>query len=198
MEWVATNDQVIAGIAGIATVITALVAVFTLLRAGLDSAERTRPYVVVEYRIPEYSYRRLELVVRNAGPTAARKLLVAFDPPFENSDFVGDMAGYVARRYREPISTLAPGQALTSNLIADLDNEHENDVPEILKATVTYKSPWWRLGNYKDAFILQRFVYTEQTFTTSSKSVSGRLETVAKNIGGVQKELNGIMKKLSE
>lgn len=204
MEWFIENAAALAGLGGLATVIAAVVAVATLMRAGLDSASRTRPYVVVEYRVPEFAYKRMTLVVRNAGPTAARDLVVTFDPPFVEHDDRARLASYVARRYAQPLSVLAPGQELTSIVIADLDDEARSDIPETLRVSVRYRAPWWR-RDYRDSFVLQRVVYAEQVFSRSSDSVEGRLKAlldVAKKIEvhqrGREKGLAGISNAVSD
>lgn len=177
MDWFAQNAAALTGLGGLATVFAAVVAVATLMRAGLDSVSRSRPYIVVEYRVPEFAYKRMTLVVRNAGPTAARNVEVEFDPPFVEKDGHGRLSGYVARRYARPISVLGPGQELASVVGADPDDEELSDIPETLEVRVKYEAPWWH-RDYRDKFTLQRLVYAEQVFTESSASVRGRMKTI--------------------
>jgi len=188
MEWFSENAAMLTGLGGLATVVAALVAVATLMRAGLDSASRTRPYVVVEYRIPKFSYKRMTLVVRNAGPTAARGVKVTFEPPFQDSEEGGRLGRYVARRYAQPISVLGPGQELTSIVVADSNPESVSDVPELLTATVSYDAPWWRFRPYRDTFVLQRVIYTQQIISSSSESTRGRLRAIAQSLKSIETE----------
>lgn len=181
MEWLGYHATALIALGGIATVIAALVAVFTLLRAGLDSASRTRPYVVAEFNVPEFAYKRLDFTVRNTAPTAARDVRVEFDPPFEPSTDPSQLGGYVARRFARPLSVLGPGQQLTSVLMVDTKDERKSDVGETLAVSVSYGSPWWR-RRYRDRFVLYRMVHTEQVFTESSDSLRGRLKSIADSL----------------
>lgn len=178
MEWLGDHATALMGLGGVATVMAALVAVFTLLRAGLDSASRSRPYVVAEFNVPEFAYKYLELTVRNTGPTAARDVRVEFDPPFDAGTDPSRLGGYVARRFARPLSVLGPGQRLTSVLTVDTEDYSKSDVGETLTVSLSYSSPWWRRP-YRDQFILHRMVYAEQVFTESSDSVRGRLKSIA-------------------
>lgn len=160
IEWLNSSEGALSGMAGLATVVMALVAIAALISAGLDSAARTRPYVVVEYEIwAPYDRPYLRLVVRNAGQTAARKLKVTFDPPFQESEEPGKLGTYVARRYKDAIDVLGPGQKLTSLFVAD---PKDDEPPEHVEAKVSYESPFWRCRDYHDTFILQRSIYTQQ------------------------------------
>lgn len=178
MSWFFEHSSALAGLGGMATIVAAIVAVFTLMRAGLDSASRTRPYVVVEFDVPEYRYKRIDLVVRNTGPTAARDLGVTFDPPFEESEDLSRLGSFVAQRYRDRLPVLGPGQVLRSILIVDTDDDSKSDVPSVLTARVSYGSPWWR-RRYCDTFVLNRIVYTSQVFSESSDSEKNSLKKIA-------------------
>ena len=180
-QWLSDNANALQGLGGIAAVAAAVVAVFALMRAGLDSASRTRPYVVVEYRVPEFAYKRIDLVVRNAGPTAARDLVVEFDPPFTNSSDSADLGAYVARRYASAIDALGPSQEFVSILMVKQDDESASDVGPILKARVKYgpRKAYRFFLRYSDRFTLQRVVYSEQVFSESSKSPRSQLERTA-------------------
>lgn len=181
MEWLGDNATALMALGGAATVMAAVVAVFTLLRAGLDSASRSRPYVVAEFNVPEFSYKSIDLVIRNAGPAAARDVIVEFDPPFEARTDPSQLGGYVARRFARPLSVLGPGQHLSSVLMVDTDDASKSDIGETLTVSVSYSSPWWR-RRYRDRFILYRVVHTEQVFTESSDSVRSRLKSIANSL----------------
>lgn len=197
MTWFEANAGALAGLGGVATVVAAVVAVFTLMRAGLDSASRSRPYIVVEYRVPEFAFKRMVLVVRNVGPTAARNVKVDFNPPFTTDGGHDRLAPYVARRYAQAIGVVGPGQELTSIVMVDTEDETKSDVPETLVAKVHYDAPWWRRG-YRDRFVLQRVVYAEQVFTRSSDSVEGRLKTIAEKVTEIEKHHHNLVDALSD
>lgn len=120
MGWLEAHATTLDAIGGIATAVAGVVAVLTLMRAGLDSASRTRPYVVVEYEVPSTGGKVLSLVVRNAGSTAARNMQVEFEPPFVDGGPRTNLGRYVARRYARPVPVLAPGQAFRSLHVANL------------------------------------------------------------------------------
>lgn len=182
MSWLSEHSSALAGLGGVATIVAAIVAVFTLMRAGLDSASRSRPYVVVEFDVPEHGYKRIDLVVRNSGPTAARDLSVTFDPQFEDIEDNLRLGVFVARRFRNRVPVLGPGQALRSILMVDTEDESKSDVPESLTATVSYGSPWWR-RRYRDTFVLTRVIYTSQVFSESSGSERSSLQKIATAAG---------------
>lgn len=181
-NWTTSNAAALQGLGGVAAIAAAVVAVFTLLRAGLDSASRTRPYVVVEYRVPEDGMMRLDLVIRNAGSTAARDVSLKFTPPLATEDSNKRLAKLAASRFDQPISVLGPSQELVSVLYVDLTDDAKSDIGETLTVDVSYASPWWRPKAYRDSFTLQRAVYTGHVFSTSSDSVRGRLKTINESL----------------
>lgn len=198
-DWFNENSAALQGLGGTAAVAAAVVAVFTLMRAGLDSATRTRPYIVAEYRVPELFEQHLYLVVRNAGPSAARAVSVKFDPQFAlDEDSKRSGAARVARRYRTEIPTVAPGQELVSPLRLDLRDDNVNEVPIQLTVTVTYASPWWRGPfPYRDEFILAQSVFVEHVFTDSSESVRGRLKKIAEALDKLVKQQEKLAPRLT-
>lgn len=184
-QWLQENSAALSGLGGLATVIAAVVAIFTLMRAGLDSASRTRPYVVAEFEIPDNAFKQLDLVVRNAGPTAARNLRVSFEPEFDPDAPRPQLGQYVTRRYAQPISVLGPGQTLSSVLWVDPQDESKSDLGETLTVRVRYDSPRWRIRDYDDVFVLNRVVYTAQVFSVQSDSELGSLRSIAKHLKAI-------------
>jgi hypothetical protein len=176
-------------VTGIATVALALFAMLTLSSAARDSRERTRPYVVAEFRVVPWGYTRLDLVIRNAGATAARDIVVRFDPPFVETGKRGSLGDYVARRYSEAIPVLGPGQELTSVLHVDLENPEANDVPEKLVVSVEYSKHAILRRKYRDECPLRRVIYTEQIFSVSSASPEGRIKKIAEELSGIREAL---------
>lgn len=187
-EWLSNNATALQGLGGAAAVVAAAVAIFALMRAGLDSASRTRPYIVVEYRVPEFAYRRIDLVVKNAGPTAAREVQVEFTPAFQDSTDGGDLGAYAARRYAQAIDALGPGQEFVSILHIDLEDPEKSDVPPVLAATVTYspRSAARMFRRYRDTFTLQTVAYTEQVFSESSDSLRKQIKRIADSMGKIE------------
>lgn len=197
MSWFSEHSAALQGIGGLAAIAAAVVAVFTLLRAGLDSASRTRPYVVVELDLPEYRYKRLDLVVRNAGPTAARDVSITFDPPFETSKRQSRLAPYVAERYAEPLPVLGPGQELRSILAVDPTDDAKSDLPARLTARVAYRSPWWR-RRYSDTFELRRVIYEQQVFSEPSDSERNSLKKIRESLEAISQNERKLLRQVRD
>ncbi|WP_062213884.1 hypothetical protein [Demequina oxidasica] len=189
--WLNANAEALQAIGSIAALLAAVIAILALVRAGLDSAARTRPYVVVEYRVPEQGMSRLDLVVRNVGPTAARDISLKFRPSLASDNPERRLANLAAGRFEDTVSVMGPGQELFSVLQVDDKDDTKSDVGPVLTVDVSYRSPWWRIGSYTDRFELQRSVYTGHVFTRSSDSVLGRLSKIAKDLGKIEANQKG-------
>ncbi|WP_146604995.1 hypothetical protein [Jiangella anatolica] len=186
-DWNAVDWTAVGGISAAAT---ALVAIGALLAASRDSRERTRPVIVVEYRVPPFAFNRLDLVVRNVGASTARNIRVTFDPPLSDMGRDGILARSVIHRYAQPITVLGPGQELTNSVQVDENDPSDCDVPDDMVVRVEYDRRWRR--NYKDTFRLQTSAYFDHTSTRSSDAPEGRL----KEIGDQLKKLTAIMEAL--
>lgn len=198
IDWLSTNQQALLGIGGLATAVAATAAVFTLIRAGMESTARTRPYVLAEYRVVPYGFSRLDLVIRNSGVRAARDLSVRFDPPFKDSESPGEFGRYAARRYGAPIAVLGPGQEFSNILMYNAEQPDKSDMPELLSVKISYGGPWWRGGRYRDEILLHRTLYTQHLFSESSESPNGRMKKIAVQLEEIAKALKAIQKVASD
>lgn len=179
-------------VAGSAAALTGLVAIVTLVHAGRDSRERTRPVVLVEYRVPPHAYRALELVVRNAGVSMARHLTVSFDPPLEEREDDDLIRRSILDRYGLGIPALGPGQELTNIVTFDSEDDDKSDLPAKLKVKVVYRRGRWRW--YEDVFPLVADVYKYHTYQTSSASPEGQLKKIGVSTTAMAASLKSIAK----
>lgn len=100
------------GVAAIATVAAALVAIVTLRSIQSDSRDRARPVISAELLPLALSHGTCELVIQNVGVGVAKHVTVAIDPPI--TEQMGQLAGFLARRYANEIPTMGPGRRLTN------------------------------------------------------------------------------------
>jgi len=183
-QWVVNNGT---GLAAVAAIGTAVVAVIALRSTVADSRERTRPYVLAELSLAAESDSTIDLVIRNAGLSVARNVTVTFDPPLVvPDDGTRYVTEYTVRRYARPIHVLAPGQAL-SNIWwsghagpGDTSLISEEPTPEECTVTIEYADD--RNRRFRDDFLLVIDTMLTTTYATSSTSTKGRMETIDKSL----------------
>ena len=192
-QWINDNGS---GLSAIAAISTGVVAIIALRSAAMDSRERTRPYVVAEFRRAENSHSAIDLVIRNTGQSVARDVRVAFSPSFEVPDVGGPyMTSYLLQRYATPIPTLGPGQELSNIWFSGRSVPGSNEManheptPDLVTVTVTYRSTH---STHQDVFPLHVDLIRLTTFSTSSTSLVGRLKTIDQSLDGARKALQQI------
>ena len=105
--------------------------------------EQAQPYVVVSLETDPSAPFILNLVIKNMGTTAARNVVVDFDPPLTSS-LEQDGAGRTTKEWRaltDGIPTLAPGQSMSTIIDSLFSRYAGNDLtkyPGYTQATVTY------------------------------------------------------------
>ena len=183
------------GISAIAAVVTGVVAIVTLIRAGSDSRQRAQPMVIAELRPAKDSDSVIDLVVRNAGATVARKVRVTFDPALEvPAERAQDplVTPILIQRYAAEIPTLAPGQEM-SNIYwsgeAGPGNMLKNGetTPDRVTLTVEYSGLGWR--RLRSSFVLDVQVVTLTTWAVSSNSMIGRVRAIAAALDDISKAM---------
>lgn len=179
-------------VAGMSAAITSAIAIVTLLFAGRDSRERTRPVVLVEYRILPHASKSLQLVVRNAGVSIARDLKVSFDPPLERREEDDLIRTSIIDRYAAGIPALGPGQELTNIVSFYGLPEDSGDLPKIVTAIVEYRNG--RTRWYTDRFILAVEVYMHHTYETNSASLDGQVAAMQKSVKEIARSLKAIQR----
>jgi len=130
-----------------------------------------------------------ELVIQNIGASVAKNILVTFDPPIRES--MGVTAGYLARRYEQPIPTMGPGRRLTNvygHRRGDGTAAFDEDVPLDIAVTVDYEDSHGR--QYRDSYALTSQTLMNETTTspsnTDEKGIQRRLvqalEAIARGV----------------
>ena len=183
-QWVVNNGT---GLAAVAAVGTAVVAVIALRSTAADSRERTRPYVLAELSLAAESDSTIDLIIRNAGLSVARNVTVCFDPelvvPNDGTHYVTE---YTIRRYARPIHVLAPGQALSniwwSGHAAPGGTSLISEEPTPEECTVTIEYADDRHRRFRDHFLLVIDTMLTTTYATSSTSTKGRLKTIDESL----------------
>lgn len=178
-----------AGLSAVAAIATAVIAVWTLRDARVDSRERSRPMVLAEFRRAKHSNGTIDLIVRNAGPSIARDVKVTFDPVPVVPDTGGPyVTPYLLRRYAEPIPALAPGQELTNIWFAGRapnDGRHDlvngEPTPDAVTVTIEYRGTG-RRRRYVDEFPLHVDLIRMMTYSTSSTSLPGRMRSIDESL----------------
>ncbi|GMA31587.1 hypothetical protein [Litorihabitans aurantiacus] len=184
-------------VGAIAGASAAVAAVWALFSAARDSRERSRPDVIVEYRIPPAGHDALLFVVRNVGVTAARNVRLTFDPSIAVVGAGQPVRAFVRDRYSEPIPVLGPGQELTNAVHYDADDPENTDLPEDLRVSVVYNgypSLILRRSKYESEFELKAAVYGKHTYVKSTDSVEGRLDQIASAADSIDASLKHVAK----
>ncbi|HEY3977734.1 MAG TPA: hypothetical protein VGM79_10720, partial [Streptosporangiaceae bacterium] len=119
----------------------AVVAVRQVSEARRLREEQAQPYVVVSLETDASSPFMLNLVIKNIGRTAARNVVVDFDPPLVSSiDKLGDPSRITEwTALTDGIPTLVPGQAMSTMLDSLFQRYSSKDqYPGRTQATVRY------------------------------------------------------------
>lgn len=186
---------------GIATVVTAWVAIGTLKQHRADSRARTRPMVVAELRDVPYVDSCQALVIRNVGPSVANNLRVSFDPEIPDPENPAESgAPFLKKRYSTPIAHLAPGVELDNTwFMADRPGgENIEPMPDQASVRLRYEGPDGT--PYDEDYRIDVQVIRNRTYVTSSKDptsmaketlkvrkqIAGALQVIAKSAGSQQ------------
>lgn len=185
-------------LSALAAIITAVIASKSLKAARDENTKRQQPMMIAELQQAENSESALDLRVRNVGLTAARNVKVTFDPVLDPDLAVEDkLSSYIIDRYAEPIPTIAPGQTLSniwhSGGLVDNSTRLKNilNTPEVFTVRIEYTG----LGGkaLADEYRLSVHTITVETYSTSSRSLPGRLEAYEKCL----KSIDASLKKIS-
>jgi len=191
-QWLSDNGG---GVVTLAAISMAVVAILALQRTAADSRERSRPYVLAELALPADSDSTIDIVIRNAGLSVARDVVVRFDPelvvPDDGKRYVTE---YTTRRYAKPIPTLAPGQRLSNIWWSDdtapgsTSPVNMEPTPEVCAVTIEYRDD--RRRRYRDVFSLVVDTMLMTTYATESTSTKGRLQQIAKSLGSLADDVH--------
>lgn len=155
--------------------------------------------IAAEFRPSADNDTEVEFVVTNLGPTPARDVRVAFDPPLVMpTDTTRLMAPFIVKRYARSIPVLNPGQVLSNTWWAgqagpgdELTNREPT--PDEVRVDVSYKGIGWR--RIKESFDLTIETVTLTTYSVSSTSIKGRLKSVDESLRKIRDHLGTIAEK---
>jgi hypothetical protein len=142
-------------------------------------AAQTRPFVVID--LGSSAPTLFDLVVKNVGPTLARNVRFAFDPPIESSD--DDLDPNKIKMFRDGISTLAPGKEIRT-LFDQGPVRRKSNLPDTYEVTVTYTDQTSK-RRYEEKIDLDFGLYWDRRIVNRRDvhDLYKQLETIAKEIG---------------
>ncbi len=180
-QWLIDSGDALAGLAAVGT---GVIAVIALRSTALDSRERSRPTMLAELRLALESDTTLDLVVRNAGPSAAHDVSVSFLPALTEPASGGPyVIGTLIRRYAKPIPVIAPGQELrniwwTGHVTPESGSKLVNAEPTPDEVTILIRYRGRSGRRYEDRYDLVVDTMLATTHSVSSTSLKGRLKTI--------------------
>ena len=203
LEWTAAAwtwlNEYGAAIGSVAGFAAAIIAIAALRTSAADNRSRSQPMVTAEFRPAPDSDTTIDFVVSNAGPTPARDLKATFDPPLVMpTDTSKLVAPFIVKRYAKPIPVLNPGQMLSNTWWAGEtgagpEQTNREPTPDEVTVTVTYKSIGRRL--ITETYPLTIEIVTNTTWSTSSTSLKGRVNTIDTSLKNIATELKSIASK---
>jgi hypothetical protein len=193
-QWISDSNG---ALTALATIATAVFAVWALVNAGKDSRDRSRPLVIAEFGLAHDSDTSVDLIVRNAGSSMARDILVTFDPALEVPPGFGpNVTATLIRRYKDPLSGAAPGQIFRnvwwSGHMVDGKSDLQNSEPTPDRVTVNVAYRDDRRRPYSDAFVLDVRVLLGETYSVSSASFKGRVKTIDASLKAITTALTKV------
>lgn len=158
---------------------------------------------MAHFRLAENSDTAFDFVVRNYGQSAARNVMVEFDPPLDDDRRRQVTTKYLAERYDKPIPLLPPTVEITNVYwsgtttnapVGKLVNNLKT--PDRVTVTITYKAFWW--FRYKEVIALDADWMGLQTTSESSSSMPGRMKTIADSLKTIATETTSSRRQLTE
>jgi hypothetical protein len=133
------------------------------------------------------------LVVRNYGPSIARDVQVAFEPPIEMPENpAGLVTPYLLKRYAAQIPVMTPGMELDNAYFVaeegpDRKYINREPLPDTVTVRISYKSDDGE--PYSDDFPLDVQLLRQRTLVTPSGSPEGQTKQALKYLGEVTRSL---------
>lgn len=187
-----------ASLSALAAIVTAVVAVWALLRQESLGRKQARPVLVptVELRLEPT---RLNFCVQNYGPSTAFDVALVFDDAdkWQSSDMPKSLQDLI-KMFRNPIPTWAPGQRAETIYSWSAGTPPEEDfdkIPIRFTGRISYKSdlrPWWGIGRkrFQENFTLSTELWHEAMPTPGySDSVKGHLKRIADSTAAIKDQL---------
>jgi hypothetical protein len=197
--WVSMNAT---PIVAVATVVTAIIAIFALRSTARDSRDRTRPVVLAQFRLAAHNDKAFDLIIRNYGQSSARDVEVKFDPPFGMDERKDRLTEILAQRYDKRIPILPP-EVEVSNLWwtgrpkpASTELMNALSTPENVTVRISYKGN--RVRRYKEKIPLDSRWMKLDTSSVSSDSMRGRTKTIAESVKAIADATRPALRALQE
>lgn len=178
-------DQISAfwtGVAAIATVAAAGVAVRTLRSLEADGRERSRPVLSAEFSIVPLARAKVELCISNVGVGVARDVRVTFSDFPAVASGERNLASAISERYRDPISCFPPGRVWRNIYFAGTpgqDGKYQNREPLPDEVVVSFAYSDDRGRRYQDDYPLSLRLLLKETFSSKSGDDHERRQTEA-------------------
>ena len=148
-----TIAAVVAAVGAIAAAIVAILALKPAQLAAKAAEEQTnvqrelmyqsaQPYVWADIQPDVQQGTMLHLVLGNAGPTVARNVRVAIDPPFPQSSGRVGRSAVAQRRLREGVLSLSPGRTIRWSLGRASDLMKDEEEVTVYRVRVTAEGPY--------------------------------------------------------
>lgn len=191
-DWLAANSP---QFSLLATVITAVVAVFALGQSARDLRSRTRPVVLAEFQKPEHSTTAIDFVVRNVGASVAHDLNIKFEPDIKipDKESTNPLAPTIVKRYSRTIPVLGPGEKLRNVWYQAGFSDQDELIPKQVDIHISYKSEV-RLRGYQETFSLDVDTVLLTTYAVGSDSMLGCARTSSKALKSIADSENELVK----
>jgi hypothetical protein len=170
-QWFKDNGL---GFSAMAAIVAAVVGIWAIINSKKDSRDKSRPVVVAELQRHREAETHIMIVVRNAGATVAKDVVVTFDPALTTEPTDANRYANAAQRmFADPIPTMGPGQLLTNPWY----HKEVDGAPDRCTVTATYKDT--RKRKFEDEYILAIAPYRASLLLSADDSVRGRLKIIA-------------------
>lgn len=158
--------------------------------------QRSRPMVAAELRDDPYIDAVQYLIVRNYGPSIARRVRVTFDPPIPDPADLSSssMTPFLKRRYSREIAILTPGMEL-DNIYFSGNRQSDGWVnrepmPDQVTVRISYEDDHGH--GYTDEFPLDVNLIRDRTYAESSASPDGRRKAMLEVMKRIDKNIAGL------
>jgi hypothetical protein len=110
-----------------------------LAHAAETARDQSRPYVLLSVDVGDQNFAAIDLVLENAGQTAALDVRIQVDPPLMRAREDADSEMKGARIFERPVPMLPPGYRLVSWLDSAIERyERKGQLPDEHRVTIQY------------------------------------------------------------
>jgi hypothetical protein len=188
-----------AGVASVALVFTGIAAWSARRQTQLQQRiheETSSPYVWVDVRPDPQQGQMFVLVLGNSGPTIARDVTVAIDPPIEGADG-GRYTAEAQERLRHGIVSLPPGRVHSWNLGISFKVLEQRDRPTHV-VRINGVGPFGPLPELRYELRIEDFRYGRATPPGTLNGISVGLKELVQAVEGVRKQTAILVENLGD